>query len=377
MNRREFIKLGSTSLLLLSSPWSALATNNKAKGKFIWVILRGGLDSLHTVIPTFESPLAGYRPSLYPDLKNAWLPITQGFALHPSLTNCHQLFMQNELSPVVAVSTGYQSRSHFDGQDFMEAGTGELNLDSGWLARACTLAQTDGVAIAKTTPIAMRGSDLTSTWFPSKLKAKDTDVYQSILTMYQNEPELAHSLSMGLEQREIANLGSAKSKSQFTELAKACANLMKADANLNTAVLELNGWDTHNRQSIRLKHKLSELDAGLAALKEQLGDDWDNTLVAVSTEFGRTVKENGSKGTDHGTASAMFFAGGQLKGGQVLGTWPGLASNQLYQERDLTPTSAMFDWLATGLQQHWQLPDSEMSKVFPSATLLNQTLFRR
>jgi len=136
------------------------------------------------------------------------------------------------------------------------------------------------------------------------------------------------------------------------------------------AMLELGGWDTHKGQANRLARGLNELDKGLAVLKEGLGSDWQNTVVIVGTEFGRTAKENGTGGTDHGTASALFFAGGAINGGRVLGQWPGLSERALFQKRDLRPTSNMYSWLATVLGEHWQMSQQELAQVFPSATTL-------
>ena len=114
----------------------------------------------------------------------------------------------------------------------------------------------------------------------------------------------------------------------------------------------------------------------MQALKKSLAAQWDNTLVIVATEFGRTVKENGTRGTDHGTASALFLAGGKINGGQILGDWPGLAISELYQQRDLKPTSNSFDWIAGALQQHWQLNQQQIKQIFPTHTAYQGKLFR-
>ena len=143
----------------------------------------------------------------------------------------------------------------------------------------------------------------------------------------------------------------------------------------DSAMLELGGWDTHNNQANRLEKKLAELDKGLDALKAGLGEHWQNTLVIVATEFGRTAKENGTAGTDHGTGGAMLFAGGAINGGQVLGGWPGLKREQLFEERDLMPTSNSLSWIATALAQHWQFTDEELAYAFPSASVYKQKLF--
>jgi len=130
-------------------------------------------------------------------------------------------------------------------------------------------------------------------------------------------------------------------------------------------MLEMGGWDTHNSQVNRLNNQFKELDKGLAALKAELGPQWQYTVVVIATEFGRTVSVNGTQGTDHGTASAVFVAGGAVNGGRVAGEWPGLAPQQLYQNRDLKPTSDIRHYLSMILTQHWGLAPPQLDAVFP------------
>ena len=142
----------------------------------------------------------------------------------------------------------------------------------------------------------------------------------------------------------------------------------------NIAMLESNGWDTHKGQVKTLNKRFSELDDGIQALRNGLKSSWQDTMFIVTTEFGRTVKINGTSGTDHGTATTMFIGGGAISktdkkksimGGKVLGQWPGLAPDNLFEGRDLMPTSNTFDWIASALQQHWQLSDSQIARIFP------------
>lgn len=379
MYRRKFLALGGASLALLSS--AALGNplkSNQSNPKFIWLVLRGALDSLHTVVPTFETELERHRPKLFGSIKEDLLPIGDGFALHPALKNLHQWYGQKELLPIVAVSTGYDGRSHFDGQDFLESGLGKIEHDSGWIARALESREKSGIAISRSIPIAMRGSDRTTSWFPSRIGASGEETYQSILDLYQYEPALASNFEKGLQMKASAagKMGSLR-PGAFPELAQACAKLMLADGKLDCALLELGGWDTHNRQAPRLNTKLAELDQGLGDLKKALGSEWHNTVIAISTEFGRTVRENGTAGTDHGTGSAMFLAGGAVDGGRVLGQWPGLKSKQLFENRDLQPTSNVYDWLAGTLQQHWQLDSTQLARIFPTGKIRTENLILR
>ncbi|MCA0892139.1 DUF1501 domain-containing protein [Microbulbifer agarilyticus] len=378
MERRKFLALGGASLALLSSATLGNPLKpNKSNPKFIWLVLRGALDSLHTLVPTFETELERHRPKLFGSIKEDLLPISDSFALHPALKNLHQWYGQKELLPVVAVSTGYDGRSHFDGQDFMESGLGKIEHDSGWIARALESKGKSGIAISRSIPIAMRGSDRTTNWFPSRMEGSGEEIYQSILNLYQYEPALANNFEKGLSMKAAAagQMGSSR-PGAFPELAEACAKLMLADNTLDCALLELDGWDTHNRQAPRLNTKLAELDQGLSALKQALGPEWDNTVIAVSTEFGRTIRENGTAGTDHGTGSAMFLAGGAVDGGRILGQWPGLKPKQLFENRDLQPTSNVYDWLADALQQHWQLNRTQTAAIFPTGKARGEQLIR-
>lgn len=221
------------------------------------------------------------------------------------------------------------------------------------------------MAITQATPISLRGaSSPVTTWYPSKLRDNPEDTYEAILSMYQEDPVLQQAFAQGLELKMKAMMGeSGQQNGQFKSLATGCARLLKGES-ADCAMLELGGWDTHNNQAGRLARQFGILDEGLGAIKQELGSEWDNTLVIVATEFGRTVKQNGTQGTDHGTASMMMLAGGKLKnGGKVLGQWPGLKQEQLFKGRDLAPTSNMYDWIAGSLADHWQVNESQLRKL--------------
>lgn len=379
--RRKFIKMTGTGLALLSFPGiSAAKVKTKISAsnpRIVWVLLRGALDSLHTVIPTFEPEYKALRPKLSGSFKTPLLPLEKGFELHPSLINLHQWYQAKQLLPIVAVSSGYDRRSHFDAQDFLESGKGEIDQDSGWLARAIDVKNKRALAVARSTPISLRSSEQVNTWFPSNLASADDDIYQALGKLYQDDELLSANLEKGLEIRGLVGPKTAKNKKQqgqFVELNKACAKLMTADKNLACAMLELGGWDTHNNQANRLDKKLSELDNGLAQLKAGLSEEWQNTVVIIGTEFGRTAKENGTGGTDHGTASALFVAGGAIAGGKIAGKWPGLSNAALFEQRDLMPTTNSFSWIANILVQHWQFSQQELLQVFPHVKTYNENL---
>lgn len=384
LSRRKFIKMTSVSLALLSFPMStafALESTKKTKRnpKIVWVLLRGALDSLHTIVPTFEPQYKTLRPKLSSSFKSSLLPLENGFALHPSLKNLHQWYQEKSLLLIVAVSSGYAKRSHFDGQYFLESGKSDIDQDSGWLARAIEIKNKRALAVARSTPISLRSSDQVNTWYPSKLKNSNDDIYSALGHLYQYDEVLKENLDKGLE---VKGLVGTKSKyknrqGQFVELSKACTTLMTETESVDCAMLELGGWDTHNNQSSRLEKKLAELDEGLSALKDGLGDDWQNTVVIIGTEFGRTAKENGTGGTDHGTGSALLLAGGAINGGKIAGHWPGLSAEQLFEQRDLQPTSNSFAWISSILAQHWQFTDQELKQVFPHVNAYDEAVIKQ
>ncbi len=384
LSRRKFLKIASTGLAILSFPMSStfageMINKNKKRPKIIWLLLRGALDSMHTVIPTFEPQYKVLRPTLSASFKAPLLPLEKGFALHPSLKNLHAWYKNKSLLPIVAVSSGYQQRSHFDGQDYLESGKSDIDHDSGWLARAIEVKNKRALAVSRSTPISLRHSDKVNTWYPSKLQSADDDIYSVLTKLYQDDHVLKEQLMSGLEVRAMVGdkkNDSKKRKGKFIDLTKSCAKFMVGEQGLDCAMLELTGWDTHNNQSNRLSHKLTELDNGLAELKAGLATEWQNTVVVIATEFGRTAQENGTGGTDHGTASALFLAGGAVKGGKVQGSWPGLSTEALFEQRDLMPTSNSFSWIANVLSQHWHLSTQELKHIFPNIKAYDEMLIR-
>ncbi|WP_394175772.1 DUF1501 domain-containing protein [Thalassotalea litorea] len=375
MRRRQFIKALTASLATIHTPLLAankisLNPNGSDKpAKLVWVIMRGALDSLHTVVPTFESQLASLRPNLYPAIKDELLAIDNGFGLHPAMTHMHTLYQQNQLLVINAVSSGFAERSHFDGQDFLESGLADIDADTGWLGRAAASRVNKAIAVSNSIPISLRGYEKVTTWYPSRFQSADATVFEALEDLYRSDELLSKRLAQGVELRQLTNEGSSGyNRGRFVDLAQSCGRILANDKGTDCAMLEVGGWDTHNYE-IRRQHKhLVELNDGLKALQQSLGDYWENTVVVMATEFGRTVQENGTLGTDHGTASCMFMAGGAVAGGQVLGKWPGLSKEQLFEGRDLAPTSNTFSWIASMLSQHWQLGDQQIAEVFPQAS---------
>lgn len=368
MQRRNLLKLFGTSLVLWHTPLATAANiASGQKKKVIWVILRGAMDSLHAVVPPIDNHLLALRKELVEPIANNLLPLEKGFGLHPDLSFFHALYKQNQLSPVIAVATPYRQRSHFDGQDHLESAATPTNQNNGWLGRTAQQYKGEAIAIAQSTPISLRGEIAARSWYPSSLPEAEDDLYSRLATMYETDQELANTLSQALDTQNMVGDLATKKRPKLPELAAACAKLLKENNQLSCAMMEMGGWDTHNNQVRRLSEAFKELDAGLKTLHEGLGNTWQDSLVIIATEFGRTAKMNGTKGTDHGTGSALFLAGGNYKGGNVKGQWPGLATNQLYQARDLMPTSNTFDWIKQSIQTHLNLKADQMANIFPIA----------
>ena len=369
MHRRQFLQSTVAGCIWLNClPFSVRAAEaTLAPKKLIWVMLRGAMDGMHAVVPIGDAHLMQHRAALVTPIKDKLLPLDPHFALHPSLVSMHSLYRQGHLIPIVAVASGYRERSHFDAQDQMESGLDQTDYDSGWLARTLQQTHGEGLVIARSIPIALRGADNSQSWYPSQLRPADEDLIDRLANLYEGNAQYAQWLNQAIESRDLMGKKEAKGRPspKFDYLAERCARIMSANPMANCAMLEMGGWDTHNGQVNRLARQFAELDAGISNLQTHLGDAWNDTVVIVSTEFGRTVAINGTSGTDHGTASSLFVAGGRVKGGKVLGDWPGLAPQNLYENRDLKPTSDVRTWMGAILNQHLGLSMRQTSKVFP------------
>lgn len=379
MHRRKFLKsmaFGTGLFMLKMSPLSA-KTGIEPTQKIIWIILRGGMDSLHAVIPNIDDNLIRLRAGLVEPLKNSLLPLDKQFFLHPALKQVHEMYTKGEFIPIVAVASPYRSRSHFDAQDILECGLDTINHDSGWLARAVVQNKGYGLAIDRSTPISLRGFDNSNTWFPSKLPEAGSNFYNQLSLLYQHDLQLKKSLDEGLKMRNAIEMtGKKKLRPKFPDLAGHCGELLISDPSYICAMLEMGGWDTHNNQVSRLNHQFYNLDKGMEKLRASLGDLWKQTVIIVASEFGRTVAMNGTQGTDHGTAGVLFLAGGAVNGRRIEGLWPGLSGQALFEGRDLMPTSDIRAWLAGVLVQHWGLTAVQIQKVFPGIKPVSMSLIK-
>lgn len=380
-SRRSFISmLGSAGLAGAFGP--SIAFSKGIEDRYLLlVILRGAMDGLAAVVPYHEAKLNDWRKILVPPepgTENGALALgTEGFALHPSLKFMHTAYEADELAILHAASSPYRERSHFDGQDVLESGgTDVMATRDGWLNRA--LQQSAGIeaaAVGGALPLVLRGDAHAVSWAPSFLPEADDDTLERLMRMYEMDEVLQTALmdaqSLDMAAGDVG--GDARKVAQgrnYVPVLQAGANLAASGA-AGVVVMSLSGWDTHNGQGAQngvLAGRLGQLDEGLAEVKKTLGPKWENTAVIVATEFGRTVRVNGSRGSDHGTGGAAFLAGGAVKGGRMLGEWPGLAQNALYEDRDLYPANDLRALFKGVLRDHLGVSRKDLDRsVFPDS----------
>lgn len=379
LDRRSLLKATAGSFIAWHTPraLSAPAKKIKASPKLVWVILRGGMDSLHAIFPHSDPQLMSYRKQLLSPLQDRAYDLGSGFALHPALQELSSLYKQKQLIPVVATASGAKTRSHFYAQDMLESGLPDVDIESGWLNRAVEAYQGESLAIAHTLPVGLRGKQRSKTWYPDVLRPAKEDLYERLQVLYSDDPLLSERLAEGLKNRNLlGSMEKVKRRNSFASLAGSCGTILAGTDGPDCAMLEMSGWDTHQNQVGHLDRQFGELDLGIARLRENLAEQWGQTVVVMTTEFGRTVAVNGTSGTDHGTASAMFVAGGAVAGGRVQGQWPGLAKSELFEGRDLMPTSDTRQWIRAILSQHWNLNGAQLDYVFPTIKTMNTQLIR-
>ena len=398
MKRRDFLTAGTLAAggALLTTRLSFANTATSGKSRFVFIILRGALDGLASVPPYGDRDYGALRRDLAMTAKTV-LPLNDLFGLHPSLTFLGESFTARELIVFHAAASPYRERSHFDGQDVLEGGYLRAHAaQSGWLNRALAAIPAGraaskelGVALGQNIPLVMRGPAEVTSWSPSKMAALDEDTLQRITDLYAGDPLLAGRLADALAADAIAaaptmnanaagaavpvsnKSDAARGAARYTEVIHAAAEFLRRDDGPKVAVFDTTGWDTHANEGAaqgQLAGRLAALDAGLRMLKEQLGPVWNETAVLLATEFGRTAAINGTRGTDHGTATAAFLIGGAVRGGRVIADWPGLSSRALYQGRDLMPTLDLRAVLKGVLEEHLLVPSRALdTTVFPDS----------
>jgi uncharacterized protein (DUF1501 family) len=384
IDRRQVLGALAMSGALAGAPRFAFAAGATDK-RLVVVLLRGAMDGLSAVPacgdPDFERARSGLAIA-GPGQANGALALDSTFGLHPALSGLHDRYARRELIVFQAIASPYRDRSHFDGQNLLENGSdAPYGLPDGWLNRALVglpqarrQGRTDlGVALAPSMPLIMRGPARVTSWSPSLLPAPQADLLARVRALYdETDPKLAMALSEAVDANAATGQGAAKAGGQeFLALMKAAARFMAEPNGPCVAMIDSTGWDTHANQAgpySPLTRNLTQLDRGIAALADGLGDHWSQTAVVVMTEFGRTVAMNGTSGTDHGTASAAFLVGGAVAGGRVLADWPGLKPAALYAGRDLKPTADLRSLTKAALRDHLGMDEVRLEAVvFPGS----------
>ena len=393
--------------LLLASgvlfAWAHMPRAARAEGRdprFLTIVLRGALDGLATVAPVGDPDWVRLRgeDALTLDGAARALPLDNFFALNPAMPNLARMYGADHATIVHAVASPYRERSHFDGQDVLESGlTKPGAADTGWLNRAlATLAPAErarrgkeAFAVGPVTPLVARGPAPVMSWTPPKLPPATDDTVMRLLALYRHtDPTLARALEERVDIDAIARAGGmdmrpqkagkpqqgvpgAAIKTYFADSAGAAAKFLARDDGPRIGALAFDGWDTHANEGAangRLALLLGARDGALAAIETGMGPAWNETVVAVVTEFGRTARINGTEGTDHGTATVALLAGGALKGGRVVADWPGVAEAKLYESRDLKPTTDLRAVLKGVLRDHVRVDARALDdQVFPGS----------
>lgn len=343
LNRRTLLLAGCAATLI--TPMARAATPHSEGRKLVVVILRGAMDGM-AALPKIDDPdIHQHRASLI-DPKAA--PLSGGFALHSAMPNLATMYKAQEASFIPAIAGPYRERSHFAAQDLLESGEISKVTPDGWLNRALQNAPAPyaAVSIGPAQPLILRGAaSRTTSWSPDVLPQASDDTLARLLDLYENDAVLKPSLTAAIGADMVAGgiggermTGGRGGPAQYVQQLQAAGKFLAQADGPEIAVVSLEGWDTHTQQNGLLQQRFAALDNGIAALKASLGETWKKTALVAVTEFGRTVRVNGGQGTDHGTGGIAILAGGAIKGGRMIGDWPGLKPSALFENRDLMPT---------------------------------------
>lgn len=366
--------------LAVAAPALPAAPHGRGEARMVVVLLRGALDGLAAVQPYGDPALPELRGALNlpdPGAEGGLLDLGGFFGLHPSMTRLHQMYGANQALVLHAIAGPYRTRSHFDAQDMLESGA-DARLSSGWLNRALQSLPSDAeahgaraaLAVGLDMPLLLRGPRPVSMFAPPRGEPPPPELYARLADLAHDDPLLGPAVQEGLRARGYAAdvLDREASRGNgFVYLAGSAGRLLAAADGPRIAALEMGGWDTHASQPNRLKGQLAQLDAGLGALQDQMGEAWKHCAVLVMTEFGRTVRVNGNTGTDHGTGGAAFLLGGAVAGGKVMADWPGLGQGKLFENRDLQPSMDLREVAKALLRDHLRLPERALAAAFPDS----------
>ncbi|HLI65215.1 MAG TPA: DUF1501 domain-containing protein [Caulobacteraceae bacterium] len=375
------------SITFLGRQAFAASEGDMAKRKLVVVICRGAMDGLSVAPPIGDANYQRLRGeiAIAPfGQPNGALQLDETFGLHPRLETVHTLALAGQARIAPAIATPDRARSHFEAQDVLESGMEVVyGANSGWLNRAmgalATTRRVTAMSVGPQAPLILRGPVEAASWSPGGYKDRDPRLPQILTDLYAGDPLLSPALASGLQTQAMAAVATAgmttaappaamnaagqppaadqaaavqryaqQANQQAADAARklgtTLAHFMTEPNGPQIAAVSIDGFDTHANQGAaegQLATRLRGLDAALDGLSTGLGPEWTNTVVVVATEFGRTARINGTKGTDHGTASTALVLGGGLKKGGIIGDWPTLADARLFENRDTAPTVDM------------------------------------
>jgi len=395
MRRRQFLAHAAAGLMLplASGSWYARATEPDPR-RLIVVFLRGAVDGLNVVVPYGDDDYYDARRSIAvrpPGREHGVLDLDRHFGLHPALAPIVPLWQAGHLAFLHASGSPDPTRSHFDAQIYMENGTpGRSSVPDGWMNRLLGLlpdarSPTRAIAFGPQIPRILAGPQVVANLANAsevgrELAIDRPAVSDAFARLYGGTDALSRTVQESKESRQQMAMAAGDDKEQmaanggaplpngFPSDAARLARMMRADPTIRLGFFALGGWDTHINQGAgegQLAGHLRPLAAGLAALATGLGPAFDDSLILVMSEFGRTVHENGNGGTDHGHGNVLWALGGRVAGGRVHGTWPGLRQDQLYQQRDLAVTTDFRLAVGPTVTRHLRLPDSAIAMLFP------------
>lgn len=359
-------------------PAFALETDTPRDGRLIVIFLRGALDGLFAFAPVADPQLPSLRPSLSREVLSNGIPLAgSGFVAHPACRALADLYAANELAFAPCFGTTDRSRSHFQAQDLFELGNGQTQGQQGFLARAgeAAGARVRSIGFSASPPLALQGGD--AELMPlsgSGLQVRHDRTLDAILAMHSQQRsgkaiEQALSSQAELERATGMDPKAARGAAGVAGFAKAATTMtriLREQPRLGMAFIDLGGFDTHAEEENTLGRSLPQLTEGLLALREGLGaTEWRRTQVLVCSEFGRTARENGTRGTDHGHGGLALLLGGAIAGGRQVGDFPGLADGQLNEGRDLRVTVDWRSLLGRMLKETQGFDMATLQRVLP------------
>jgi uncharacterized protein (DUF1501 family) len=398
------------SLQFVATQTFAAAEGGLEKKKFVFVICRGGMDGLTVAPPVGDPDYAGLRGPIA--LRDEALKLDATFALNPALSATYALAKAGQARIVPAVATPDRARSHFEAQDVLESGANQVyGASSGWLNRSVEslgrVRKVSALSVGPTAPLVLRGKAAYASWSPGKVVDGSARLPTLLQDLYKTDPLLGPALARGLAteamaQEAMTNVAQmspaqaavtpAAQTQMATQMAPttggvqayqrqgrdaarnlglSLAGFMREPSGPQIAAVSLDGFDTHANEggaTGQLATRLAYLDAVLDGLHQGLGPAWQDTVVVVATEFGRTARVNGTGGTDHGTASTALLLGGALKPGGIVGDWPGLKQSALFENRDLAPTLDMRGLFKGLLHDHLGVERAALdTTIFPDS----------